>query len=112
VHYQRLDATRVASRSVSTRVQEVHDAGSPDEKVLPEGEGGGFMWRINSYWRFMERDGGTYVQCESVSLTRDIPTGLGWLIGPFVESIPRESLRFTLEATRNRLVARNSGAQF
>lgn len=112
VHYQRLDATRVASRSVSTRVQEVHDAGSPDEKVLPEGEGGGFMWRINSYWRFMERDGGTYVQCESVSLTRDIPTGLGWLIGPFVESIPRESLRFTLEATRNHLVARNSAGQF
>src|SRR5579863_1858474 len=113
VHYQRLDATRAASRSVSIRVQEVRDAGSKDEKDLPEGEGGGFLWRINSYWRFLERDGGTYVQCESVSLTRDIPLGFGWLIGPFVESIPRESLRFTLEATRNHLEAeRNSAGQF
>jgi len=109
VHYQRLDATRAASRSVSTRVQEVRDAGSKDEKDLPEVEGGGYLWRINSYWRFLERDGGTYVQCESVSLTRDIPLGFGWLIGPFVESIPRESLRFTLEATRNHLeAAKNS----
>lgn len=103
VRYQRLDSTHAASQSISTRVQEVHDAGSKDERDLPEGEGEGFLWRINSYWRFLERDGGTYVQCESVSLTRDIPYGLGWLIGPIVESVPRESLRFTLEATRNRL---------
>jgi len=25
---------------------------------------------------------------------------LGWLIGPFVNSIPKETLTFTLEATR------------
>ncbi len=36
---------------------------------------------------------GTYVQCETVSLSRDIPTGVGWLVGPLVTSIPRESLR-------------------
>ena len=53
------------------------------------------------------RDGGVYVQSEVVSLTRDIPTGLGWLIGPFVNSIPKESLTFTMEATR-RAVATHS----
>jgi hypothetical protein len=41
-----------------------------------------------------------YVQCEAISLTRDIPTGLNWLIAPFIESIPKESLEFTLQATR------------
>ena len=46
--------------------------------------------------------GGTYVQCESVSLSRAIPTGLGWLVGPFVTSIPRESLEFTLGSMRKR----------
>ena len=51
-------------------------------------------------WRFLARDGGVYVQCESTSLTRGIPVGLGWLVGPFVTSIPRESLSFTLETTR------------
>jgi hypothetical protein len=38
------------------------------------------------------------MQIESVTLTRSIPTGLGWVIGPFVESIPRESLEFTLRS--------------
>jgi hypothetical protein len=44
--------------------------------------------------------GGVYMQSEAASLTRDIPIALGWLIGPFITSIPRESLTFTLEATR------------
>ena len=103
VHYTRIDATRAASRSVSIRVSEVADAGTPREHDLPPGTGGGYLWRINAYWRLEERDGGTYLQCESISLTRDIPAGLGWLIGPFVNSIPRESLQFTLDATRKAL---------
>ena len=103
VHYTRLDATHAASRSVSTSIREVENAGTPKETVLPADSGGGYLWRINAYWTFMERDGGTYVQCETISLTRDIPAGLGWLVGPFVTSIPRESLSFTLDATRKAL---------
>jgi len=61
------------------------------------------LWRINSYWRLLERDGGTYVQCESISLTRGLPPIIGRLISPFVTSIPRESLEFTLTTTRNAL---------
>jgi len=38
------------------------------------------------------------MQIESVSLTRSIPRGLGWAVGPFVESVPRESVEFTLRA--------------
>ncbi len=30
--------------------------------------------------------------------------GLGWVIGPFVSSIPRETLTMTLEATRRVLL--------
>jgi len=93
-------AGRAHSQIVSTRVQEVQDAGTSSERELPVGNDGGYLWRINSYWRFLERDGGVYVQCESVSLSRDIPFGLGWVVGPFVTSIPRESLTFTLETTR------------
>jgi len=88
------------SRLVSTRIAEVEDPGSPGEREKPIGQDGGYLWRLNTYWRFVERDGGVYVQCESTSLTRGIPTGFGWLIGPFVTSIPRESLAFTLETTR------------
>ena len=106
VRYTRVDDSHWFSRSVSTRIAEVADAGKPGEHEKPVGHDGGFLWRLNSYWRFVERDGGVYVECESISLTRDIPTGLGWLIGPFVTSIPRESLEHTLGSTRSAVLAR------
>ena len=95
---------RADGRFRSTRIAEVEEAGTPAERELPVGRDGGYLWRLNTYWRLLERDGGTYLQCESVSLTRGIPSGLGWVVGPFVTSIPRESLAFTLETTRARLM--------
>jgi hypothetical protein len=58
------------------------------------------MWRLNTYWRFLERDGGTYVQCESITLSRDLPWGLGWIIKPFITEVPKDSLSFTLGKIR------------
>lgn len=91
---------RASSRIHSTRVSEVENAGQPDERLLPVGHDGGYMWRINSYWRLQQQDGGVYIECESISLTRDIPFGIGWIVKPFVTSLPRDSLAFTLETTR------------
>ena len=106
VHYMILDSTHAWSRSRTTRIQEVDNAGERDERLEPEGHDRGFLWRMNTYWRFEEKDGGTYVECQSISLTRDIPTGLGWLIGPYVTSVPRESLTFTLATTRSAVLKR------
>ena len=97
---------RAEGRIHSTRIAEVEDAGTPSEHELPVGHDSGYLWRLNTYWRLLARDGGVYLQCESVSLTRGIPLGLGWAVGPFVTSIPRESLTFTLETTRDRLAKR------
>jgi len=106
VHYQIVDATHAWSLSRSTRIQEVDDAGKPDEKLEPIGHDHGFLWRMNTYWRFEEKDGGTYVECQSISLTRDIPRGLGWLVGSYLESVPRESLSFTLTTTGKAVLKR------
>ena len=92
--------TREHSRSSATRIAEVENAGKANEREKRPGDDGGYLWRMETWWRMEERDGGVYVQSEVVSLTRDIPAGLGWLIGPFVNSIPKETLTFTLEATR------------
>ena len=100
VHYFRDSDTREHSRSSAVRIAEVENAGKRDEREKPPGDDGGYLWGMETWWRMEERDGGVYLQSEVVSLTRDIPTGLGWLIGPFVTSIPKETLRFTLEATR------------
>jgi hypothetical protein len=88
------------SRSSAVRIAEVENPGKSDEHEKQPGDDGGFLWRMETWWRMEERDGGVYVQSEAASLTRDIPTGLGWLVGPFVTSIPKETLVFTLEATR------------
>jgi hypothetical protein len=103
IDFGRFDARRGYSTSRSTRIVEIDGAGTPHECELTAGEEHGFLWRLNSYWSYVEADGGLYMQIESVSLTRDIPRGLGWIVSPFVQSIPRESLEFTLSATRNAL---------
>ena len=108
VHFVRVDDTRAHCWSHTTRINEVEDYGKKNERQLPEGRDGGFMWRMYTYWRFLERDSGTYIQCESLTLTRDIPWGLGWLIRPYVTSIPRESLTFTMEKTRAGVMARRT----
>jgi hypothetical protein len=110
VHYSTPRADRVEFRARSTTVREVQNAGKANEVVQPEGEGRGFMWRLNTYGRLEARDGGTFVQFETVSLSRDIPFGLGWIIGPFVTSVPRESLVFTLETLRSRVLASRVGS--
>jgi hypothetical protein len=101
---------RAHSRSSAVRIGEVENAGKSDEREKNPGDDSGFMWRMETWWRMEERDGGVYVQSEVASLTRDIPTGLGWMIGPFVTGIPKESLTFTLEATRRAVEGKRRGA--
>jgi hypothetical protein len=103
ITYGRLDARHGYSNSRSTQIQEIDSPGTISERAMSPKEEHGFLWRLNTYWSYEERDGGLYMQVESVSLTRSIPNGLAWIIRPFVESVPRESLEFTLSATRNAL---------
>jgi len=108
VLYRSLDAARADCRSQTTRIAEVENAGSEREKVLPPDTGYGFLWRLNSYWRFQEREGGVYVECRAISLSRDVPLGLGWVIQPIVQKLPKESLIQTLDSTRRALQAARS----
>ncbi|MGO4882460.1 MAG: hypothetical protein ACLP59_16755 [Bryobacteraceae bacterium] len=100
VHYFQVDGARWGCRSYTTRTCEVEDAGTPREVVEPPDAGYGFLWRLNSYWRFAERDGGLYTECRAISLTRDIPAALKWIIEPIVRSLPKDTLVHTLKGTR------------
>jgi hypothetical protein len=110
IQYYRDSPTQVHSRSSAIRINEVDNPGQPDEQEKPAGHDNGFLWGMETWWRMEQKDGGVYVQSEVVSLTRDIPTGLGWMIGPFVQSIPRESLTFTLAATRRAVLSEKQSA--
>ena len=89
---------QIASRS--TRIVELADPDGPDEHELPVGRDHGYMWRLDTYWRIEQKDGGVYVQNESIALTRTVPILLAWLINPLVKSIPRNSLMNLLNSTR------------
>ena len=101
VIYRKVGAKRAYSRSYSTKVAEVEDG-----REYPVGNDHGFMWRLNAYWRFEERDGGVYVECETISLSRPVPFLLTSLMAPILKQLPRESLEKTLLATRDALARR------
>lgn len=111
IAYGRLDPQHGYSTSRSTRIAEIYGAGTNAERTLDPSDEHGFLWRLNTYWSYEEKDGGLYLQVEAVSLTRSIPHGLSWVIGPYIESIPRDSLEFTLRSTCNALAKKQAGPQ-
>lgn len=98
VEYRDLGSSRWAMTSRSTKIVEVEH-----EKELADGTGHGFLWRLNAYWVLEPRDNGVYLECRSISLSRDIPFGLGAVVGSFVNSLPTESLQATLGNTAKAL---------
>ena len=105
VHYAALGAGRLAVVSRSTRIAEVKDPGQPDGDEEPVGNDDGFLWALNSYWRFEEADGGVYAECEAISLSRDVPLGLAWMIGKFLEHFPKDSMENTLAGVKKAALA-------
>jgi hypothetical protein len=111
VHYRMLDATRAMSCSHSTRIAEVDHPNQPNEHELPVGNDHGYAWRLYSYWRLEQKDGGVYVQLESIALSRRVPVIWAWLVNPLLQSIPRTAISDALNATRRALISQNpSGA--
>ena len=100
VHYARHAAGHATSRSVSRRIVQLDDAGTPAERQLPEGRDNGFLWRLNAYWRYVPVDGGVLVECESLALSRSVPSLLRPLASPIIDRVSRESVRNTLDALR------------
>jgi hypothetical protein len=111
ITFGHLDVQHGYSISQSTRIAEIASPGTSAERTLKANEEHGFLWRLNTYWSYEERDGGLYLQIEAVSLTRSIPGGLGWAIRPYVESIPRDSLEFTLRSACSALRREEIGGQ-
>lgn len=84
----------------ATRVQQIEAYGQPGEHLLPPGTGDGYIWRLHTIARYVERDGGVYLEIEAIALTRDIPGSLRWLVQPVVNHLSFNSLAATLRETR------------
>jgi hypothetical protein len=105
-----IDDTRWFTRTYSTHVAEIQDPGGPGETELPVGTGHGFLWRLNSFTRFEERDGGVYIELESIALTRNVPFLLGWIIQPVIARVARESMATALNSTRVAVLKQSEAA--
>ena len=91
VDYEALEGGGWKVFSRSTKVEE------------SEGFDHGFLWRLNSYWTITSAQGGVKVRCRSISISRDVPHGLGWMVKPLVRDMPRDSLESMLAATAKAL---------
>jgi putative flippase GtrA len=103
VEYRRLNEARASSRSVATKIAELENAGTPQEREKPAGNDHGFLWRLNAYWRYEQVNGGVLIECESASLSRSVPVLLRPFVMGTVERIARESLQKTLVSLRAEL---------
>ena len=101
--YVRPGGGQAWSRSESTRIAELEDFGSPDEREKPVGNDRGFLWRLNVYWRYEEVAGGVLMECEVVTLSRSIPLLMRWMVAPIVAREARAALVDMLESMRAKL---------
>ena len=98
--YFPVDENRWYSVVSSTNVQEIQGFGEPGSRALPPGQGGGYLWRLHLISRFEERDGGVYMELETIALSRDVPASLRWVVDPFVARMSRETVASFLRQTR------------
>jgi putative flippase GtrA len=104
VRYHRYGTAMASSSSIATKIAEVERVKPGIEQELPEGRDHGYLWRMNSYWRYQAVNGGVIVECESITLSRSIPSLLEYLIRPLIRSVARESMSRTLGSLRTRMV--------
>ncbi len=104
--YVRVDGTRAYSIARSTRIQEIEGYGTSTERLVPEGQGRGILWRLFAVTRYLERDGGVYIEFEAIGLSRDIPFSVRWFVEPMVRRVSRSSLATSLEETEHAIRTR------
>ncbi len=105
--FRRINPVRASSRGESLRIAEVENPDTPEEKERPVGNDRGFLWRMNTYWRYEEKEGGTFVQLEAIALSRQIPLVVRWFVAPLVKSAAREYLTHILESFRRALMKKS-----
>lgn len=112
--YVKVDPKRWYGVSYSTRVQEIENFGRTGQRKLPPDTGSGLIWRLYSFSRFEERDGGVYVEMEAIALSRDIPFSVRWMVEPIVRRVSKSSVLTSLQQTSDAvrsLVAKGDGSR-
>lgn len=101
--------TRTQVRSCSTRVADVENFSTPNERELPPADSPGYLWKLCTWWHIEERNGGTYIQVEAIELSRTVPFAFAWIVNPIIRNVPKTFLSHLLSSTQ-KAVAKKSTA--
>ena len=111
--YTELDSNYVALNSrqgymniYATRVQQIEHYGQRDELRLAPDEGSGYVWRLATFARFEERNGGLYLELEVVALSREFSGATRFLLQRYLVAYPDSCF----QRSWNKLVKRSSPA--
>jgi hypothetical protein len=105
VQFRHHDPMRASSKTEAIKIAQLVNPDTPKERERPQGQDSGYLWRLNTYWRFKQVDVGVIVDCETLSLSRTIPAPLRWLIDRFTRSVPKQTLESTLDSVRTALTS-------
>ena len=103
--YVQLDPLRGYAVAHTTQVQEIDHYGEASQRTLPVGTGNGYLWQLYATTRFVEADGGIYIEAEGIALSRDIPVAVRFIVDPIVRRISRDALHTSLEQTSKAVLA-------
>jgi hypothetical protein len=101
--------TQSQVRACSTRVADVEDFGTPNERELAPADSRGYLWQLCTWWHIEEKSGGTYIQVEAIELSRTVPFIFAWLVNPIIRDVPKTFLSHLLTATRKAVLKKNKG---
>ena len=100
IEYRQPRPDLVTAVSNADCIRQVEDAGEREERRLPVGKGSGYLWRADTFTSYLERDGGVYVDLQTLGLSRGYPPLLGWMIEPIARRLGRGSAADGLERLR------------
>ena len=106
INYRAVDATHLVIESKSESVREIPSVGSPPGTPAHDR---GFIWALDDYWRLEEKDGGVYVECEALLLSRQVPAVFRWIANGIIARAAERLLAGTLKSTA-RLMRDSSAA--
>jgi hypothetical protein len=95
IKYIRPEPLHVLVESKSESVREVPSEDSP--RGTPARDRG-LIWALDDYWRLAEGDGGVYIECEALVLSRQVPAVIRWFADGMIARASRRMLDGTLKA--------------
>ncbi len=98
--------TRAYTFSQSMHVREIANYGRSNQEQLPEDRGPGYVWRIFTVTRLEERDGGVYVEQQTVEMSRGIPIEFRFMIKPLTEHLARSIMLTTMNDTQKAILGK------